>query len=502
MGAAAGLARPIVRPAETVRSFIEFPFALATRPGEVISQTKNQALNNPTGFIGEQVGNYYFFKGIGVAGRKVANTYKAAGAEFVPAEKVFDVPSLNALQGKAGQTFPKASSAKNALEKFEIAREGDMVGVSHATSGMFKKSTVTQEAPRAYAEDTGLYVTPKGQGSPYFLRTQSGTEYRFSLNPFADAIKNPTVVNVAVKDVKRLPRGVLETQGFEQSNAFIRSQAGSGNAFITKRSEIGYDRLAGGGRISQANQGLLSTTELEAVIPPNTKLQAYVPEGTFFQRFKGYKQYTVVDDYVVPLKEYRIVGEGSGFGKVTTSERVAKNVFDSQSSLQTRYRTIPPYSFRSPSYRGGSYILNSGRYPYRSSQGSSSLFDARSDYSVTSYRGGTSSIRSPIIDRTSRNNRNDRGGYGSSRGYSFDYSRTSDTLYSITSSKKIVPPPTTLPKLFDGSGPSTRSRKVADRQTPFNPKYVASIEATVFKIKGRASKVNVASGLGLRPIKR
>ena len=499
-------------PIRTAKSmFIDFPVAVATRPGEVASQVQLQVKDNPLGFIGEQAAGIHLFSEVlPFAARKITNTYKSAGAEFVPPEKVFDVPSLRNLQGEPGTNFPTSTSATKALASFEKAREGDTIGVSHATSSLFKKSTVTQEAPRAHAEDTGLYVTPKGQGSPYFLKTSSAsaTDYQISLNPFSGILKNPTVVNVAVASVERLPRRVLEAKGFEASNEFLRGQTGNSKAFITKRSEVGFERLSGGGRIASANKGVLSTTELEAVIPPGTKLRYVVKDGTMLQNFKGYKEYTRVDDYVVPIKEYEIIGKGdAAFGKVTSSEKLSRSIYDSEIGLSKRSRSLPTYKIGSS--KGSAAYESIGKYPYRYESGSSYLAPSRSNYDLSNYRVPDLIRRAPSRSRSSDNYYRPGDSYRGGESYrntgdsyrapGDSYRNGGGNSYGGTS-KKFVPPPT--PKLrLDDFGPSKRRPSFRSRQIPFNPKYVASIEASVFKIKGRASKTNVQSGLGIRPLR-
>ncbi len=248
--------------------------------------------------------------------RKGFSIYKKTGATYVPPEKVFAPEVI-----KGQKAFPTSTSAKQTIKQFEQARTPQGIPVVSATEKAFAKQTTIGAGIRARKnlEDVGLYVTPVGRGSPYFLRVP-GSEGTPSIKILPE-ILNPQAILLNVEKVQRLPPSIRYSEGFEATNQFLYGQAGQKKAYVTKRSEGGFDP-----QIAELNRmiagvrqkiNVYSTTELEAVIPPRTEITRQV-QGNWLQRFKGYTQYTVYRGEVVPLLPYKITG------KVASSESFAQ----------------------------------------------------------------------------------------------------------------------------------------------------------------------------------
>jgi len=390
--------------------------------------------------------------------------------EFVPKEKVFSSQVLD-----KGQTFPTVKSINEAVGKFSKSNQ-----VAHAAPRPLKSKVVSAgEHALKGMEDPGLFVTPKGEASPYFLRTsRSGipTEIGFGLLP---KINKPTLVQVQVAGVKRQPGSILKTPGFAATGKYLESQAGTGFAFITKRSEASFRKLPTG------RGG--STSELEAVIPVGTQLKKV--KG-------GRKQYTVYEGEAVRIQEFSITGKKISKQQFSRQSKSINRKYKSFESLIGSRKTklpITPYSsYKSSSKKGSSsnqsnisHIIgrSSSGKSNKSSGGSSPIRDplrrVPSGSSITriTRRGGSSSITSSITGGGSG-----RGGGSSRNGYRSYGSST--------------PPPPRIPLFI----PRKRLRKKKKSKNTLDRvlKYKPSLVAVEGKIKGKRKK-NL-SGLEIRPI--
>jgi len=182
-------------------------------------------------------------------------------------------------------TFPTSKSPSEALDKFAKAA-GRVV---HSTAMKIKsKFKVSGTDPELIA----FYTSPKGQASFHFLRlSEPEAEAAYSLFP---QIKRPTVVEVQIKGVKRVPQEVLmkdvgtpKGQRLKHSQEYIDKKAGGGYAYLGPRFELGR------------------TAETEAVLAKDTQLSLKRPEGTV-PWLKGSKKHFKLHGENVPIKEYVI----------------------------------------------------------------------------------------------------------------------------------------------------------------------------------------------------
>lgn len=242
-----------------------------------------------------------------------ANVYRRVGSKFVDPSDVFDA---KVLKGKS--TFPMSNNVDDALQQFQKTKNADGIVVTHTAPSPIKDTTIGAGPMGAKnMEDVGLYVTPAGRGSPHFLglsQDMANVEISYSIFPQA---RKPRVVRVGgVQNVKRIPEPYIQMQGFEESNIYLESQAGSGNVFITKRSEIGMRGLTGKGT---------GTSELEAVIPKGANIEKTTT--TTLGKLKGYDEVTEFRGTIVPIEDFNLLT-----GQVT-AQKSAKQTTQLESSL-------------------------------------------------------------------------------------------------------------------------------------------------------------------------
>lgn len=404
------------------------------------------------------------------------------------------------LAGK--QKFPTTTSAIKSLQDFKSSRTpAGTIEVFHSTPKEFNSVTSVKPGAAALAglEDPGLFVTPGSRGaSPHFLGIEQGKGVKFSLLPDVN-FRNPSIVKVNLLDVKRQPPKIIRAKDFSAAEEFLSSKAGSGEGFITRRSE------------------LRQTAEIEAVIPVGTRLV----------RRPGPATYTTYKGQTVPVVEYDVA-----LGQVSPSEfaKVQGNILRQSSSSYSYYsrgKVITPYSGLSVStyYRPSSVVLSS-----RSSILSSPSQVRASSIGLRSLSRGSSS---PISSRTSspppssgfsgggssRGNLPFSNGGGSSGGNS---GRSSPGI-SLPGGSSSVPSFST----FSGTRASSRlvTRRVQDSFTrqyrfdtpdirprvieptkPFKYSQPKAYTPTLYSITGnvqakkKGAKVKGLSGLEIRPV--
>ena len=270
---------------------------------------------------------------------------KLRGKPEVDPEDVF---SKQVTEG--GETLPKAKSAQEAVEQFQKTDSVSTASPSKIegdTAGGGRKGSVG-------LEDPGIYVTPKGEASPYFLRTSGyAKRKKFTLNPkkiYESAkakFQTPTVTELKTTGVVEPSQKALDTPGFSGVRKQQEELVGRGKAQITKRSKIGQGeakrqqfpaeedfetpvpltvvrdgkttkvpkdgKIQKGDLITEAG-----TTELEAVIPAGSK---FTDEGIVgFTRWDGKKVAIRRGDLVVDRannQRMRNIGEAKTSMKPT-----------------------------------------------------------------------------------------------------------------------------------------------------------------------------------------
>jgi hypothetical protein len=218
---------------------------------------------------------------------------------------------------------------------------------------------------RVGAEDPGIYVTPKGQASPYFLEIAGQSpEYSFSANPIKGMFDIPTVTTFEATEIVQYPRSVINQPGFEAVAKYQQEVlANKGVVAVTKRSEIGLGNVerqtyvAKSDYVDPWNKQNIKvgdvvkehrTTELEGVVPKGTKFVAKQPG--FFSKLKIYDAYTTYEGRSVVLRDARLLSSESGTLKVGESllsdSKIAKGTSAlSDASSKVEFRS--PYGYAS-----------------------------------------------------------------------------------------------------------------------------------------------------------
>lgn len=261
--------------------------------------------------------------GVRAAIRTGTNQFIKLGAKEVPAAERFgDV---------------KATSTADSLERFARSKdaEGRQIVV---TASPERLSGAAGEGRRGGLpnpiEDPGIYTAPLDSSNPMFLRLQNERSgVTFTLNPL-DNLKPrvPTLTEFEVKGVQQQPRSIINQPGFDASKNFLAGEAGSGTAFITKRSEVGQgtaptstikitedfttptpEIIIRDGRTlrtTELRRGDLmqtkGTSEIEAVIPAGTEFRTAPLQG-FLANVKGFDRYTIVDGQPVAIRRVQII---------------------------------------------------------------------------------------------------------------------------------------------------------------------------------------------------
>jgi hypothetical protein len=282
---------------------------------------------------------------------KVKDTVLKIGAKYIPPEEVFSSDVL-----VKGQTFPTSRSVEESLTRFKAAKSKDYLSVdiksdklavldiktnlvgSSATSTAFAKKTVVSAGEKATVEnleDAGLYITPKGEGSPYF--TRAGNEdisYGSGIFPSFEFAKKPSVINVEYNKVSKYPRNILDSKGFTKVNDFLNIQGtkAKGTAYITKRFTLGQ------------------TSEIEAVIPQNTPLVRTLDGGNIINKITGFKEYTKYKGRTVTLFDYKVDKSLTNLKtKTTLSTELSSG--KGYYSYSKEIITTPKYNVLSSSYK-------------------------------------------------------------------------------------------------------------------------------------------------------
>lgn len=289
----------------------------------------------------------------------------------------------------ASGALPKTSGVEETMGKFEATRQWSSVEIEadptkikaiHATTAPFDD---TQSVTASYKrfEDQGLYVSSVGDASTHFLRTSNGKNYEFSLLPDISRMTGrPTFVVVEVSGIKRIPRGILEEPGLSGVSPWLREQAGSGDIFIPKRTEITFDSSLPRKGSSGAVMG--TTTELQALIPEGSTLQR-APSSTFWGKIKGFDEFVLVNDAPVRVQRFNLMENAPEVaGKVSLVDSYpsgpgAGGAFsDLDYYLNAPTKVTPPYGGyfmlgeNAASYHDLNYTKSGGSYP--SSGGGSS----------------------------------------------------------------------------------------------------------------------------------
>jgi len=330
---------------------------------------------------------------------KTVGEYKVVSPEVMLKSKATQI-----LKEKA-TTTKQAENIQQLTGKTTI--KGEKVIVSSAGPSKYPGGTdiIVGKKAGSLIEDPGLYVTPKGEASPYFLRV-SQTPTGYSLNPIK-ALANvkgvPTVTEISIKKVSQYPREVIELPGFEYLKTYQEASAGKGVAYISKRSEIGQGNIPrqtitdlGTGKSLGIEKG---TSEIEAVIGYGEKIK-YNPQ-TFMGKVKGFEKYTTYEGRNIAIREAdlvttkptttnKIIEASSKYNKYVDDIKNKEQVISTEKLLfEQEYYNRPQYKTPYPSIAIVSTLADISSYPTSKTSPISKI------YSPTSKTSPISKIYSP-----------------------------------------------------------------------------------------------------------
>jgi hypothetical protein len=353
----------IASPIQTTKNLFSFGKSAFTDPvgtGKLIfSDYKTKLDESPTKFIGEVAGDLvlgtYITKAIRIGRQKVSDVKVKWGAQYIPPEQVYSSQVLT-----DGKTFPTITKSSEVYTQFrkadDIVTTASPQKISGTVAGPGRKGEV-------FLEDPGIYTTPKGQGSPAFLRIEpTNSEFEFSLIPDIKPTR-PTIAEFQTQGIGKIPKGVLDVPGFKATGDYAAATlAPAGKVYVSKRSQIGIGELPRqtftvaddftspitgrnipkGARILEAG-----TSEGELIIPMTAK----------FQPVSGQKQYTTYQGRVVAIDQYKLIGAADDVASVgkpttptTTSQQVYKGIREYSELSQPKPTQITP-SYFAPSSR-------------------------------------------------------------------------------------------------------------------------------------------------------
>ena len=319
-------------------------------------------------------------------------------AQYKPPETEF---ASSVLKGKT--TFSESPSAKQSLSMFEKARTSSgEYKVTHATPGKFKSSS---EIGIGSSEHPGLYVTPEGSGSPYFLKVShpsvSPRTTSFSVFP---KLSRPSVIKFYLQSVTRSPTKVRTSMS--RFNKWLTNQKPGSKAYITAKHELGGP-------------------EIEAVIRFGTTYKPRTTNYSFIQRIKGYRQYTTYKGRNIPIREFKIT---QSTGKTLLPKTFHSKGYYSYNPNVTNYSLISPMTYGLTTSLSPISYNKSSSYRYPSSSLSYTPKSYSSKPKVPSYSS------SPKPKTTS---------YRTTPTSSKSYTPISSKTYTPTSDKSYQPTPPT-----------------------------------------------------------
>jgi len=310
IGFAQAIRHPITT-AENILTAITHPVdeiikPLANIPNEILTGTPAES-----GFLtGKVVAN--------VAAPKVLDIIKNTGVDLfvkssslVGAERV-PLESVESPDVTAGSKFPTSYGTQQALAEFQKTNKlvtASPQGIKGTEIGVGGGRTL------AGLQDPGLYATPEGRVSTYFLGLDPNAEgYSFTLNPLKNLLpKVPTIGTFEVKGVTTYPREIAEQPGFAAVTEYQKEVlAPQGMAVLTKRSEIGQGTIQPKSFIDLEGKPVAptvkaqGTNELEAVIPVTSQFVKQEPQTLAGQIF-GFEKYTVKNGRAVAMPEFKVI---------------------------------------------------------------------------------------------------------------------------------------------------------------------------------------------------
>lgn len=461
----------IEKPQTVVTGPVNFFWSLATKPKETSTEIVKEAYVNPGFFIGQQSGNALTY------GVLIPKGAKLTKETYIKAKYPLNPDTILSPQvTEQGKTFPTVSSTKESLQQFNTPSPQGPIKVITTGPTIIKGETIGTggQASQIGQQDTGVYVTPYGEGSPNFLGINKDGGYSgFTLNPLANIMNTPTASIFEVSKVSKYPREVVKPGGFESVKTF-QENIGSKNdvAYLTKRSEVGQGEITpkfytmpetstlsfstevirGGKRVNVKAGELVykgeqikevGSVETEAVISKDT-LFKYTGQDSY-QTYKGeifkIKEVEIVFDKTKPtkeiLKDTETVKKDYSYTYGGRPQKVTPLELGSISSSISQTNKISQSYLTSPITKEYSY---NGGYSYKD-LGDSSISSSpkiESPTSIVSSPVSSSPIRpSSIISYSPK--RSSGGGSSSGGSTSEPISYTPSTPSGVSSTPSLTP---------------------------------------------------------------
>ena len=301
-------------------------------------------------------------------------------AEYKDPTKEF---AKSILEGKT--TFSESKSAKASMKLFEKARDPltKEYRTAHAAPHKWKGKGMIEEGS---SEHPGVYITPEGRASPYFLKVdiKNLTPPKYIKFGILPKIKKPSLVKFNIKTIGRAPKQIR--YDISKFNTWLRDQYIGSKAFITAKHEMG-------------------APEIEAVIPAGSRYLPNKQGYSFIQRLKGYKYYTKYQGKNIPIREFKL--DEGGYGtwiyssnmyKVVGGNKQSINKLFSKKITDKRFGSSGKYSYLSRDISYRSYFS-----PYTSTIGASLVsFSSNRYMRSSSSLKGLYSIMKPYSSKANR----------------------------------------------------------------------------------------------------
>lgn len=390
-----------VNPYELGKSVILTGAALKSgelKPKDIPSGIVESAKTDPFGFAGNMFGPAIAVKALGSGSKLLAR----AGKTEVPAETLFKADQIKAIEQGVEPTFPTRKSTQDIVKAFESTKEdGSLFAQTSSPSKLSGDEAALVGRGLEGTEGAGISVTPKGEGSAYFLGNKLyGGESKLTLNPlkaFAGVTDVPTVTVFKGTGVTKTPPRVTKQPGFEAENIFFKQEvAGSGQFVVPKRIQIGQGDIKA--KPFELPSGKKSfekgTIELEAKVPLG---QQYVKTGQ--------DQFTKIGGETVRVRQVELVVNKGG--KLTTSSGKSitnADKFISEGQLAREASYLESYGKTSSKVTPGFPSVTTGSFSSLKISGSStpslSAGSFKPSPSSVNFRPTTSSVPDNVASTT------------------------------------------------------------------------------------------------------
>lgn len=258
---------------------------------------------------------------------------------------------LGATEVKSTEVLGEVTSTSKAeiIQKFQKSIKNDMYQGVHTTSSTFSefKKPNADNMKASRIEDSGVFIADWGSANKRWLNI-GNKKSKFTLNPLKNLGNNPNIIKVEFENLAELPKNIVNkaksmprTPAYETVNKWYEKFAKPSTAYVPLRTE------------------LWETPETQVVLPFKYPVKIE-REGNILQRIKGFKEYTVIDGEVVPIRKFKPAGKSTPSSKIINIEDI--------NSKYKNYYDYEPVNYKSPygsiykSYKGAYNKGYGGRY--------------------------------------------------------------------------------------------------------------------------------------------